>query len=75
MISLESRNSSADLQKAKVGSTIVLAGWAEKVKHLGKLAFITLRDRDGYAQIVATNSFKELDKLHEQMMKNTNWND
>lgn len=65
MRNLKSRKSTSELQKAKIGSEIVLAGWAEKVKHLGKLAFITLRDREGYAQIVANERFKGLNDIHD----------
>ena len=60
MVNLSQRKSTSDLQKARIGSTIVLAGWVEKSKHLGKLAFLNLRDREGYAQIVANKKFMGL---------------
>ncbi|MDP6845759.1 MAG: amino acid--tRNA ligase-related protein, partial [Candidatus Nanoarchaeia archaeon] len=65
MVNLSQRKSTSALQKAKVGSTIVLAGWVEKSKHLGKLAFLNLRDREGYAQIVANDNFLGLQSLKE----------
>ena len=65
MVNLSQRKSTSVLQKARVGSTIVLAGWVEKSKHLGKLAFINLRDREGYAQIVANEKFLGLKSLKD----------
>ena len=37
----------------KGGSRIVVGGWAEEVRDLGKLVFIILRDREGKIQITA----------------------
>ena len=65
MVNLSRRKSTSDLQKARIGSTIVLAGWVEKSKHLGKLAFLSLRDREGYAQIVANKKFMGLQSLKD----------
>ena len=65
MVNLSRRKSTSDLQKARIGSTIVLAGWEEKSKHLGKLAFLSLRDREGYAQIVANKKFMGLQSLKD----------
>lgn len=65
MIKLSKRVDSSKLQTSKIGSEIILAGWAEKIKHMGKMAFITLRDREGYAQIVAKKDFKDLESLHD----------
>lgn len=65
MVNLSQRKSTTALQKARIGSTIVLAGWVEKSKHLGKLAFLNLRDREGYAQIVANKKFMGLQNLKD----------
>ena len=65
MVNLSRRISTSDLQKAKIGSVVTLGGWVEKINHLGKLAFLSLRDREGYAQIVANKSFSGLDDLHK----------
>ncbi len=65
MIGLSKRISTIELQKAKLGSTVVLAGWVEKFKPMGKVAFIKLRDRSGYAQIVITQSYSGLKGLKE----------
>lgn len=63
MIKITKRIGTPELQKARVGSEVVLAGWVEKTKHMGKVAFVTLRDREGYAQIVANKSFSKLKEL------------
>ncbi|MDD8016600.1 MAG: OB-fold nucleic acid binding domain-containing protein, partial [Acidobacteriota bacterium] len=34
------------------GQQVVLVGWAQKVRDMGNLAFIDLRDREGIVQIV-----------------------
>jgi aspartyl-tRNA synthetase len=36
-----------------VGQTITVMGWADKVRDLGNLLFIDLRDREGLVQVVA----------------------
>ncbi len=56
-------NKRISTQELKSGKTVVLAGWAQDVKFLGKLAFIILRDREGLAQLVATKEFKDLKKI------------
>ncbi len=37
----------------KVGETVMLAGWIERVRSHGKIAFFDLRDRKGTLQVVA----------------------
>ncbi len=64
MVNLSRRVSTADLQRSKLGSTLVLAGWVENFKHMGKVAFIKLRDRNGYAQVVITPSYSKLKDLN-----------
>lgn len=41
-----------EIHRRKEGEEVVLAGWAQKVRHLGGLMFIDLRDRSGFAQLV-----------------------
>ena len=54
--------------KAKSGS-VILAGWAEEVKVLGKLAFITLRDASGQTLLVIKSdlkNFRDLSNLNRE---------
>lgn len=38
----------------KIGDTVVLSGWIERVRSHGKIAFFDLRDRGGVIQVVAS---------------------
>ncbi len=50
----------------KPGAKVILAGWAEKIKVMGKLAFITLRDREGKIQLTfLEKEFGSLRNLNE----------
>lgn len=66
-LDLHKRILSAEVQSSKAGSQVIVAGWAAEVKSLGKIAFVKLRDREGYLQLVTTNS-----KLIAQISKLTN---
>jgi len=61
-IDIHKRVCSCEVQKAKEGSKAVVAGFAAEVKSLGKIAFIKLRDREGFVQLVSTDS-KLIDKI------------
>ncbi|MDP4090410.1 MAG: aspartate--tRNA(Asn) ligase [Bacillota bacterium] len=39
-----------------IGEVVVLKGWIHKIKDLGKVSFITLRDKSGLVQVVVENS-------------------
>ena len=41
-----------ELRIKNVGETVELAGWIQKIRNLGGMAFIDLRDEDGITQIV-----------------------
>jgi aspartyl-tRNA synthetase len=62
-ISLKDRVYALEVQQKKIGSKIVVAGWVADIKLLGKLAFLKLRDRSGYLQLVATEDFKKFKEL------------
>lgn len=52
------------LRKEDIGKTVVLMGWAQKVRDLGALAFIDLRDRTGLIQL--TFNQEQDDALYEK---------
>ncbi|MGC9046563.1 MAG: aspartate--tRNA ligase [Minisyncoccia bacterium] len=49
------------------GQEISLIGWVDSRRDHGKLIFIDLRDKNGYAQIVFTPNNKELHSLAEKL--------
>ncbi|MBI2041175.1 MAG: aspartate--tRNA(Asn) ligase [DPANN group archaeon] len=61
-LDLHKRILSAEVQSSKAGSQVIVAGWASEVKSLGKIAFIKLRDREGYLQLVSTD-FKLIGRI------------
>jgi len=61
-LDIHKRIYSSEVQKAKEGSSAIVAGWAAEVKSLGKIAFIKLRDREGILQLVS-NDAKLIDKI------------
>ena len=64
MINLSKRVTTSDVQKARLGTEVVVAGFVEQSKLLGKMAFLKLRDREGYLQIVATSSYPKMKELN-----------
>ena len=59
---LSKREEISKVLKKSDNSKVIAAGWVERTKLMGNLAFINLRDRTGILQIVA-KGFKELSKL------------
>ncbi len=44
-----------ELRKQNVGEEVILSGWIQKIRNLGGMIFIDLRDEDGITQIVINN--------------------
>lgn len=53
---LKRTNMCGQLTEKDIGKKVVVAGWCHKQRDLGKLLFITLRDRSGLIQLVANES-------------------
>lgn len=51
----------------KVGEEVVLYGWVNTRRNMGKIAFIDLRDRSGLVQVVLVP--QELDEASQELMK------
>ena len=49
-----------ELRAADEGRDVVLAGWVQRVRDMGHLAFIDLRDREGVIQVVFSQEAPEL---------------
>lgn len=45
-------NTCGELRKENIGSNVKLAGWVQKIRNLGAMTFIDLRDEFGITQIV-----------------------
>lgn len=50
----------AELSKADIGKEVTVMGWAGKVRDLGSLKFIDLRDRSGIVQLFADDPSPEI---------------
>ena len=48
-----------ELTIENVGEEVELAGWAQKIRNLGGMIFIDLRDEFGITQIVVKNELEE----------------
>jgi aspartyl-tRNA synthetase len=44
---------SAHITQKQTGKTVVVAGWVQKIRDIGKVKFIVLRDKEGEVQITA----------------------
>ena len=50
----------------KVGEQVVLKGWAETIRKMGKIVFVDLRDRSGIVQVVLVP--QELDEASQSLI-------
>ena len=48
-----------ELRLANVNETVCLSGWVQKIRNLGAMTFIDLRDRYGITQLVVEESATE----------------
>lgn len=51
-----------ELTIKNVGEEVTIAGWVQKIRNLGSMAFIDLRDQFGITQVVISADNKEIDK-------------
>lgn len=52
----------AELSSADIGKEVTVMGWAGKIRNLGSLVFIDLRDRSGIIQLFADENDKDIAK-------------
>ena len=57
-----------ELNIKNVNEEVMLAGWVQRIRNLGEIEFVDLRDEKGITQLVISNDLKEimdnvLDKL------------
>jgi nondiscriminating aspartyl-tRNA synthetase len=57
----------AELDSSTIGKEVVLGGWVEDLRKLGKMTFITLRDVSGISQIIVKGELNDnLGELNRQ---------
>mgnify|MGYP003395409803 CR=1 FL=1 len=52
---------------SKVGEEVVLQGWVNARRNMGKIVFLDVRDRRGVVQVVGVPS--ELDEASNELLK------
>jgi aspartyl-tRNA synthetase len=57
---LKRTSTCGDLRMSDAGREVVLAGWVQRVRDIGNLAFLDLRDREGLTQIVFSSDRTDL---------------
>ena len=56
-----------ELNIANVGEVVTIAGWVQKIRNLGSMQFIDLRDQYGITQIVI-NDNKEMQAIADELV-------
>jgi len=49
----------SELNEGLIGKQVVLGGWIEDLRKLGKMSFITLRDISGISQIIVKGELND----------------
>ena len=60
-----------ELNINNVGNKVVLAGWVQRIRNLGAMQFIDLRDEFGITQIIIAEDKKELQRQVEKLVTET----
>lgn len=61
-------NTCGELRLSDAGKTVTLAGWVQRIRKMGGMSFIDLRDRYGITQLVVDDSAsKELNETAESL--------
>jgi len=59
-----------ELTAKNIGEEVIVMGWVQRVRDLGGLIFVDLRDKTGLLQLVADNNNKDMydmaQKLHQE---------
>ena len=60
--SLSRTHTAGALRASDVGADVVLLGWVHRVRDLGSLVFLDIRDRDGHTQVVVEGDEALIDR-------------
>lgn len=60
-------NTCGELRIKDIDKKVTLAGWVSKIRRMGAMTFIDLRDRYGITQLVFDSNHPELDKVVDQL--------
>ena len=52
-----------NINESFIGKDVIVNGWVHKLRNIGNLIFIDLRDREGLVQIVVENDFKNFEDI------------
>ena len=67
MINKYKTNNCGELNLKNVGNEVRLSGWIQRIRNLGGMTFIDLRDQYGITQVVISEELKQkLDKLYTE---------
>src|SRR5688572_30504334 len=60
--SLSRTHTAGALRASDVGADVVLLGWVHRVRDLGSVVFLDIRDRDGHTQVVVEGDEALIDR-------------